>query len=840
MRRGNDLYVGNLTMEGRTVKHPARISYFNTPNVNKIDDHPITLIGLDIETNYETGKMELLGIHDGKHYRNYRKGFLDEIFSLFRFCSKVNGKIGGERVGDFKAPMAVCYWSRLDPFQIYKQFLLLLDPEKQIRSMYRFGRISAKWDSKNACWDVKPVCEVVMYDRVHFGIADNIRSSIKFFIYREGDPEPFYVWAYDIRLQYLNGLEYEAKLRLPYYSKLNPENGGDNPHLLDAQGWERYDRDPEFRKLVDLSNELDSHACLDLGGMAQEEFFEAHGYYQTSLVSAGAGARSASVAIITNEHKKDHPNDAETVAKLVKDDINSIAMVTFQDEWLNQLGDEKCKDLLCMISENYSGARIEATRYGYTPTAWIADITQAYPAVISNLWDLRGAKITYGTGEPPHIPNSYVVIRGTVHVPESFIYHPISIKHPDPLLKDTNICAVGEYRCGYSLTIRDFMVERGARFEDEEWFNIETTGKLSPIAIVARRLTQLRGELLAKKSTSQFRVKQQSASLYGIEYEATEVFEEIGNEVENIGYRGGEFYNPLYAGIITGETRILLSRVCDTIEKRGGKVILQMTDSVLWKGTFEQFPAEYFKDKKTVGFFEKPKEVKNVVCLGSGRYSYEDDDGDYVGKTRGLNIAEIHDPNGIIDESGFKWIDALRVMEKTKADKIHVKVRVLVSVGMILHSNTYKVEDLGRVVEEWRDVDVIVGKNKRFYGDELKNPSILAKRLVNTKPIYIDRYMYGGVEIPDQTYPELRAELMKKSLKTQKKKNQESNAQSQQAYYRKNKDKVNSSANKRNNPVQMEKYRQLGGYGYDAPTKKKMSHWSMEKIMDQLKKDGKI
>ena len=164
MRRGNDLYVGNLTMEGRTVKHPARISYFNTPNVNKIDDHPITLIGLDIETNYETGKMELLGIHDGKHYRNYRKGFLGEIFSLFRFCSKVNGKIGGERVGDFKAPMAVCYWSRLDPFQIYKQFLLLLDPEKQIRSMYRFGRISAKWDSKNACWDVKPVCEVVMYD----------------------------------------------------------------------------------------------------------------------------------------------------------------------------------------------------------------------------------------------------------------------------------------------------------------------------------------------------------------------------------------------------------------------------------------------------------------------------------------------------------------------------------------------------------------------------------------------------------------------------------------------------------------------------------------------------
>jgi hypothetical protein len=814
-----------------------------------------------------------------------------------------------------------------------------MEPEKQIRSMYHFGRISAKWDSKNACWEIKPVCEVVMYDRVHFGIADNIRSSIKFFIYREGDPEPFYVWAYDIRLQYLNGLEYEAKFRLPYYSKLNPEDGGDNPHLLDAELWKRYDNDTAFRTLVDLSNELDSHACLDLGKMAQEEFFEAHGYYQTSLVSAGAGARSASVAIITNEHKKANPNDAEAVAKLVKDDVNSIAMITYQDEWLTQLGDERCKDLLCMISENYSGARIEATRYGYTPTAWIADITQAYPAVISNLLDLRGAKITYGTGEPPHIPNSYVVIRGTVHVPDRFIYHPISIKHPDPLLKDTNICAVGEYRCGYSLTIRDFMVERGATFEDEEWYNIECTGKLSPIAIVARRLTQLRGELLAKKSTSQFRVKQQSASLYGIEYEATEVYEEIRTEhtitehiqndykgilksyirkidltscksdlkyqydtdykkimarwhssgglqpdivaqelesagvhidainpsdimieidslytqkspkftgtyyedsVENIGYRGGEFYNPLYAGIITGETRILLSRVCDTIEKRGGKVILQMTDSVLWKGTFEQFPAEYFKDKKTVGYFEKPKEVYDVLCLGSGRYEYTDDTGDYTGKVRGLNIAEVHDPNGIVDESGFKWRDALRLMESTKAEKIHVKVRVLVSVGMILHSNTYTVQDLGRIVDEWRDVDVIVGKNKRFYGDELKNPAILAKKLVDTKPIFVDRYMYGGVEIPDQTYPELRSQLMKKSLKTQKKKNQDSNAKSQHKYYEKNKDKVNASANKRNNPVQAERYRQLGEYGYDSPTKKKMSHWSMEKILEQLKKDGKV
>lgn len=55
-------------------------------------------------------------------------------------------------------------------------------------------------------------------------------------------------------------------------------------------------------------------------------------------------------------------------------------------------------------------------------------------------------------------------------------------------------------------------------------------------------------------------------------------------DVFRAGYRAGEFFNPIYATIITSETRLLISKSCKAIEEKGGKPFLIMRDSIFWTG----------------------------------------------------------------------------------------------------------------------------------------------------------------------------------------------------------------------------------------------------------------
>jgi hypothetical protein len=67
-RRKNDLFIGKnyLNQEGLNVKHPGRISLYANPNINKIKDKHVDLVGLDIETDAKTAEMKLLGFWNGE------------------------------------------------------------------------------------------------------------------------------------------------------------------------------------------------------------------------------------------------------------------------------------------------------------------------------------------------------------------------------------------------------------------------------------------------------------------------------------------------------------------------------------------------------------------------------------------------------------------------------------------------------------------------------------------------------------------------------------------------------------------------------------------------------
>lgn len=884
-----------MTIEGRNIKHPGLIRVYATPNISKITDEPLKLIGLDLETNHKTAELKLLGFWNGTRYTYYTNDFLDNLFMWVRAA----------RNND----LAIAYWNRLDPFVLFKQFLqrLYSDMERE-DALNRFGKISGEYDRQMSLWKVSPVIKVQMSDGYEFGISQAIRSSIQFYYNRPGE-EPNKVWAYDIAQLYENGLENEATQRLPWYSKVDK-----SAHLVD---WQRFETDKDYKENIVLkSNAFDARAVYELGYSIQTDFFNAFGHYPRTLISQGSLARAAIVANVSDwfsdiEEEKERK---ETISK----EIAAIGLLNYHDQWAEQLGQDQFKDFYCLLTESYSGGYIEAIRYGYSPTAWYADIASAYPGVIQHLYDLRDAVITQGAGEPPHTPNSYVFIRGVVNIPAHINYHPITIKHP--IFMETNIRAVGEYRASYTLDERDFLLSVGATFSDEVWYQVETKGELSPLAKVCVNFVELRKKFKKAKSSSQYMAKIAANSLYGILFEAVPTYQEVMTEKEIIvkgvnpykehlqpylkrmdlssirsdmkytygkdlytkvwnrwhklggitpdvvkdelehrgvylqattsadiiveiqnkyeqdlterttyeeptisvdGYRAGEFWNPLYASIITARTRVLMSKAANAIERNGGKPIIMMTDSILWQGRFEDMPSELWREEKTLGFYEKPAQVTEVVALGSGRYGFTDEDGEKTAKRRGLNASEIHDPDGI-DLTEFDWMNAIKIMEKTNSDKINITVRSLISPGVILGNHNYSWKDLGLVTEQHREVSAIVGRTKRFMEkDAVKNPGILANRLVDTKSIYIgEGTIYNSEGILDQSLPELRRLTMGMNLETKNERRKRKVNDNVGRYYQSNKDRFKTN------------YDKLRGMGYNSNEATKMCKWSDERLAE--------
>ena len=991
-RRSNDLFVGtdNLTIEGRSLKHPGLITVYGNINLNKISDTPLELISFDLETDAKTGELKLLGVYDGNNYRYYTAKFIDYLLMWVR--------------GAYYKNASLSYWNRLDPFILLKQFLLLVEKHEQIRALQRFGNISGEWDRKHGKWIIHPIIEITM-GRFKFGIKNAMRSSVQFFFYETGDVKLKTVWAYDIAQLFENHLEAEATKRLKYYHKVDA-----SAHIVD---WERFDNDSKYRNdIVLLSNELDARACYDLGMAVQHEFYDAFGHFPKNLISQGALARAAVVATLYNKEKKS-TSDEEVISSRLTNEISSIGIQDYLDDWATNYGNDFVKDFYCLATETYSGAYIETIRYGSTKHGAYADIASAYPGIIRTLKDLRNAKITHGKGTPPRINNSYCFIRGYVDIPEHVDFNPITIKHPT--FSETNIRANGKYRASYTLRERDFMTKQGATFKDEEWYNIETKGKLSPLASVCDSFLNLRKHFLSLGSTSQYMAKIAANSLYGILYEAVDTYTEnmmefntrdammvyeqlkdecfaideydiyvpnqkelfahlvdaynkrypqliidyillgclaiphgtnendfnndflthvkkyIGkinldyiandiayhlghkrfmgtwnkrdlvgvdiytvveeleqkgiflngyNEVDlfmdlynryqiardskprtvmstlnakqvsklsvlvtdvlnreferfsplrigRAGYRAGEFWNPIYAAIITSETRILMAEAAQNITDNGGEVILCMTDSLLWNGTPEQMDQHLYKEIKTAGYFEKPSHVKNIICLGSGRYAFESDKGKYTAKRRGLNIVAFQDADGVVVDD-FNWHD---LITKATKEKIDIKVRTLISPGLIIHQKKYEPIDLGRIVEENREVEIIVGKSKRVLDNHIEINE-LSTRLYKTKSIYIDSSVFGSSQAVDMTQPKLRQLVMAKPYVTRKERKQTKTLARQKKYQTKHDQELKDERKK--------KYKEIKSHGYDSYMANKMKFWNNEQINEQLRKDGKL
>lgn len=803
-RQVNSLYIGdeNLTVEGQFTKHIGLIKTFGNININKITKDRPEFVGIDLETNHLTGELKLLGFYDGEQYDYYTKNFLGALFNVVKDANYTKKKL--------------VYWNKLDPFVIFKQFLLLQEESSIETSLSLYQKISGSYNYETEDFDEDspPIVEVEI-GQYRFGILNVIRSSTQFFFIHKKYPQKINkVWAYDVAGIYLNGLETEGA-RFDYYSKVDK-----SAHLVD---WDRFEIDKDYReKIVLTSNYLDARVVRDLAFLVVDNFYKIFNYYPRSLISNGTLARAGIVASVTNQNGDDS-------VKIIEE-LNSINIKSYYDEWFKNLGQHKFNDFLSLISESYSGGYIESISYGFTEQAFYSDIASAYPSIAVDLYDLRGAKITSGKGTPPHKKYSYCLIRGEVNIPYGTDYHPITVKHP--ILKDTNIRPTGEFIASYWLEERDYLLSIGATFKNETWYNIETTGVLSPLAKVVRQFLQSRTEFLEKGDSAEYIAKTCANSIYGILYEATKEYNLKDGNVVRSGFRGGEFKNDLFASRITALTRIKISEGTNAIKKAGGQGIVIMTDSIFWKGSIDMLPAHLWREKKTLGFFEKPAEIRDMTCLGSGRYEYFTLEGHkYRGKKRGLNIVDLIDENGIVLDE-FNWRETVLQAIKSNNEVIKAKVRMLVSVGVVNGNLFYNYKDIGRVVEEEREVALIVGHTKRIIPKyELTD---LRDKLVVTKPLHIAN--------EDLTLKGLRELMESKTWETKEEREKTIQIESSKRYREKNPEKVKESSKKyiaksreRRRAEYREKYQICLNKGLTPTEARKLAKKSLQNIKKELK-----
>lgn len=893
-RKPNSLFIGaqHMTADGPNVKHPALIAHWGTVNVGKIAQEPIGLIGLDIETNHMTGKMMLLGEWHGKKYVYSTENFLQRMEALIRYA--INSK------------QSFAYWSKLDPFVIFREFLAHTDPDQIATSLDRFGAVGGEWDRKEQKWRTQPVVKVEG-DGYEFGIQGVIRSALQFYHLKEGE-DPKTVWAYDIKGLYQNALEKEAKARFKWYSKIALE-----AHLID---WDRFEVDEYYRDMVLESNKLDARAASELGLSIQEDFKRAFKWYPRTLISQGSLARAAVAAVTWNRHAMTETTEKD-IKKMVAADLSSIGIVNHEQRWVQMFGKDIVKELYAIASESYSGGNIEAYGYGFTEAVSYADIASAYPGVIVGLKDLRGANLVRGTGKPERVENAYTFCRGIVNIPEGMDYSPITIRHP--VFKGTNIRPSGKFRASYILEEREFMAERGATFSDETWIRIETKGEPSPLALATQEFVDLRTRLIEQKDTAQFMAKIAANSVYGITYEAVPIHEDAlvpvtlpgerddyyreilrpylkrldlsgiqadlkyhlgkdwskvaarwqgpdgaapdivadelaeaglwidethgaaivmemdrlwnldrktADEVINVwdvvsnGYRAGEFYNPVYAAYITGMVRIQLNRACAAIKAAGGQPLLTMTDSIFWVGPPDLMPADMWRERKTLGYFEKPEVATGFICLGSGRYGYVNHKGYQQTKRRGVNVRDFKDADGIaLDE--FNWMELCKIADKTKSATVELTVSVLISPGLIKASKELSIEDLGRVVKRPRELMLTVGHTKRIAPVERLTGNMLMSSMTMTEPVHLDEYMTGSVV--DGTYPHLRESMTAMDLVPAKERKQQKNRERQKRYY---------------HSKGVVRYRELIDAGFTATEASKLKYATAETIRQYIEQKG--
>jgi len=357
------------------------------------------------------------------------------------------------------------------------------------------------------------------------------------------------------------------------------------------------------------------------------------------------------------------------------------------------------KEILKISFYAYKGGRFELIRKGYFPYAELYDIKSAYPYEIANLIDITYGKWRYVRNYNPDAYYGFYVVN--VNLKYRHI-EPLAYVVKDHLL----IYPGGEWKTIITKSElelleedKEYKIIRGYEFYPDEI--------LYPFRKEIGKLYEVKNNT-PKNSYLYSLTKIIMNALYGCFYEKTK---------REDGIYVGKLFNPVYAAIITANTRCKIYQFASQYED---DVIAFATDSILMKEKHK------VKEGKSLGEWELQSSGE-CVAFQSGMYKMKNEI-----KSRGIQRkAKISSPDGKFDDI-FEYIKAYP--DKTQYEvvirrPVHIK-------ESLIHHKILSVED----VNTWQEFRKIIDINrdvKRVWDDKFGCGGELFEKNINSSPVFI-------------------------------------------------------------------------------------------------------
>jgi len=628
----------------KEIKHPAVISKYGFPTTREYltKKDKTEFIAFKLLTDEATNELKLLGFCEYNPSKDlYGHFYLSTMEMTLQDMMEELALIIDDSMDSGKG---LVIWNTFDTTRFLNLFYNAsgYTTEQRLESMQRFTKgVTGSFDKETSTWINEPIVRMnVNYKGSEIGITKQTANTLTFFLRTQTMKRPKEITLYCAQNFYQDDLETSSKEFLSWeYQKEINDNAIDWDLFKD--GFDRGNHS-EYVEQVLKDNSNDTKATKNLMEKVEDLFYSIFKTYPRSLYTPGSLTKTA-LSILLEETEQN--------------DLNFYAQL---ENWQETGHDtDTLRRAYNMLIDSYSAGQIDVHKQGSFINLANADITGAYPSVMTILPDLKNSKVYSSKKEcnwsdvPKPSANKIVIVTAEVEILEETV-STLTIKgeagkgknkYRENMRRAGNMIVTDVYQA-FDLVIKQQSEGSVSRVLEYVVFDCEK--KQNPYAKVIQKLWNKRKQLLKNNDPAQLLAKTINNSLYGVTFEGYAQYEEIGDEIEYTGIRTGGYFNPFYAVLITSFTRIRLAEARLEVEKNGGETIQELTDALYWKGTPDMLPENfpsvldmYFKSngwrqQKTLGFFEEPKALKNGLFLTVGMYSYLDPKtNEYTVKTMG-------------------------------------------------------------------------------------------------------------------------------------------------------------------------------------------------------------
>lgn len=462
-----------------------------------------------------------------------------------------------------------------------------------------------------------------------------------------------------------------------------------------------------------------ANKCLSVKkGKNTIHIYDTFNFYQMSLAKAakkflGKSKRDIDISLFTPDYVKEH---WEAIAKycihdavLVKElsgvlidifesfgvypqKLYSVAYISYQYfrntcAWIHvKRYWNNYKEVLDFAMQSYNGGKFEVTCKG-TGYYYEYDIVSAYPYEISNLIDIRDARII--TSMKYEKDAVYGFLDCTMKIPVK-VSSPIAMKK-----KIVNYYPVGTFRKVITKTEYEYLIEQGCDITIHKAYWLMKKSITYPYKYQIERLMEFKDRFKADKKA--------------IEYHTMKFFLNsfYGKFIQLIPkdkyYKAGNSWNPIYGSIITANCRTRIS----ALQQKHPEIVAVHTDSIISTKPLD------FPETGHLGQFSFEDKGEGII-LGSGIYQ--------VGKkSKFRGFATKIDLKDLIPPRG-KTIDISKVRPYTWREVAHRNLSV---------SQINLFEDMPRKLNLNFDC-------KRIWLNDYKDFSEVLERNVESVPWMID------------------------------------------------------------------------------------------------------